>query len=236
METFTEPRPEALEMEGAAAEERGEVGLQDGWSTVGWAQEPIFQGSSGSPCSSSGLSSPTHCPPLKSHPLCSQASHALGGQSVGHYSKPVNPQKTRSETDGTVEVVGSWQVLTWPVARPSMPRPLYLLYHTHKRPPTPPVGHTIESHTFMPHLCRTCEPCCKDLRMWLGRLCKSIVTMWEGFGKPSRGLWEMSWAVPTLFPPSKQCWVCEGVTLAILKGYLQSGGHEPLQEHSILRR
>lgn len=31
--------------------------------------------------------------------------------SLGHYSKPMTPQKTCSETDGTVEVLGGQQIL-----------------------------------------------------------------------------------------------------------------------------
>lgn len=74
METFTEPRPEVLEWLSPARRRRqlrdgGRWGLQGG--AVDHAQEPISQGTSGFPCTSSGLSSPTHCPP------CSEVSHTV---------------------------------------------------------------------------------------------------------------------------------------------------------------
>lgn len=110
METFTEPRPEVLEWLSPARRRRqlrdgGRWGLQGG--AVDHAQEPISQGISGFPCTSSGLSSPTHVHPvLKSHTPCSQASHGLGWQSVGHHSKPMIPQRLTLETDATVGVEG----------------------------------------------------------------------------------------------------------------------------------
>lgn len=145
METLTEPRPEALEWVESCLQEQTAGGMErDEACRVEHSRSDtgtVSQGNSGFLCTSSGLSSSILCSLLISHMPCLWLPMPWA-DSPWSITASLWSLRTQSEAEAAVEVVGARK-------SSSTQRPLCLLYHTHVRPLTPPVDHTIATHAVI---------------------------------------------------------------------------------------